>query len=48
MIHTSDKFQLASERFSFHFREVYEKCIEFIRNFFMQINEGDQEMICLI
>ena len=25
-------FKGASGRFSFHFREVYEKCIEYIRN----------------
>ena len=36
---TDDKFHQASQRFSFHFREIYETCIEYVRKFFMQIRE---------
>ena len=32
-------FKGASGRFSFHFREVNEKCIEYIGKFFIQIRE---------
>ena len=33
-------FQGVSGRFSFHFREFYEKCIEYIRKFFIQMEQG--------
>ena len=39
---TCDKFERGisiSEKFSFYFRKIYEKCIEYIKKFFMQIRE---------
>ena len=32
-------FKRASGRFSFHFREVYQKCIEYIGKFLIQMRE---------
>ena len=32
-------FNGASGRFSFHFREVYQKCVEYIETFFIQMRD---------
>ena len=37
--HACDKLQKASGRFSFHFREVFQKCIEYIGKFLIQMRE---------
>ena len=37
--HACDKFQKGIGRFSFHFREIYKKCIEYIGRFLIQIME---------
>ena len=38
-LHTCDKFQKGIVRCSFHFREVYQKCIEYIGKFLIQMRE---------
>ena len=43
--HTCDTFKGASGKFSFHFKEVCEKCIEYIGKFFIQIREISKILI---
>ena len=37
--HTCDKLQKGIREISFHFREVFQKCIEYIGKFLIQMRE---------
>ena len=46
MEHTCDKFQRGIREVFFHFFEVFEKCIEYIRIFFIHFSfRGDFKML---